>query len=402
MSLDPTKAIVKATPYKLTPIKKSENELFSVTLDIIEWKESSKRSLYLCTEEGFPFSQVETRFQISQFSFSAYLKSKYIMELQNEQRLALHEFEPLLQGAIDEARAKIKAHFIERAAEQARNIVEEWKAEKIYPYKGDAVTPLESAERQVFDIVAVNVQSFSPEFDKLNQKTKEFQLRMLRQAIEKSPSELQLILNEVLQLPKRKQQELAELLQETSLSAIITAAKTVADRLKFLLGLERIIFDADKKKNLKERSQLHKILEENTWIFGEQYNLWVSDKSLTSVLKKHRDYLDPSIAIEEPVKIEGKSQGIVDLMFSSAVSRHNANDREHLVVELKAPTVKIGTKEITQIKEYAFAVDADERFKTIEGLKWHFWVVSNDLTPYAKAEIEGGPNKRHRLVARIG
>ena len=101
---------------------------------------------------------------------------------------------------------------------------------------------------------------------------------MLRQAIENSPEELQLILGEVLKLPKRKQEELAELLRDVSLSAIISAAKIVADRLKFLTGLESILFDTESKKRLKERSQLHRIIAQNCWLFGEEYNLSVDDQ----------------------------------------------------------------------------------------------------------------------------
>jgi hypothetical protein len=68
----------------------------------------------------------------------------------------------------------------------------------------------------------------------------------------------------------QERKELAALLQETTLSAIITAAKTVVDRLKFIAALESIVFDPETKGRLKERSQLHKILAENTWIFGEE------------------------------------------------------------------------------------------------------------------------------------
>lgn len=303
-----------------------------------------------------------------------------------------------LSQKVDEAREKIKEHFRSKTAEKAKSVVEVWKEEKIYPYEGEAASPIETAERQVFDIIAVNVNDFTPEFDNAPTKTKALHLRMLRNAIEKSPSELQLILNEVLGLPKRKQQELAELLQETSLSGIITAAKTVADRLKFLTALEKIIFDLEKKKLLKERSQLHKILQENTWLFGEQYNLWVSDKSLTNVLRAHSKHLDPDIVIDEPVKIIGKKRGIVDLMFSNSVRRHRENDIEHLVVELKAPSVKIGSKEMTQVEEYAFAVVDDERFNTVEGVKWHFWVISNEMDSYARKKIEGGPNPKKKLI----
>jgi hypothetical protein len=55
-----------------------------------------------------------------------------------------------------------------------------------------------------------------------------------------------------------------KLLRKTTLSAVISAAKLVADRLEILTGLEAMLFDLDLKKQLKERSQLHKILEEKT------------------------------------------------------------------------------------------------------------------------------------------
>jgi len=71
----------------------------------------------------------------------------------------------------------------------------------------------------------------------------------------------------VLELPKQKQEDLAKLLRKTSLSAVISSAKMVADRLEFLRGLETMLFDTDLKKHFKERTQLHRILAENTWPF---------------------------------------------------------------------------------------------------------------------------------------
>ena len=93
-----------------------------------------------------------------------------------------------------------------------------------------------------------------------------------------------------------------------------------------------------------------KNLPANTWLFGEEYNLWVSDKDLNRVLEKHRANLDPAIVIDDPVQVIGKKRSIVDLMLSRATRRHRADDIEHLVVELKAPKVKIGADEITQGK----------------------------------------------------
>ena len=398
--LDPESAIASQHKCSLPPIILEDDTQYPVELHIIEWRSDSKRTLYLCSAEGFPLGQVETRFHVPGFSFSAYLKTPYTERLQNEARIGLADMDPPLTASVDHARHAIKDYFRERAAERAQTVVDAWKAADIYPYRGEPQTSVEKAERQMFDIVAVHVEEIAPDLGAVSAKSKALHLRMLRSAIERGPEELQTILKEVLDLPAKQQKELAALLQETTLSAIITAAKTVADRLKFIAALENIVFDPETKGRIKERTQLHRILAENTWVFGEEYNLWVSDQDLKRVLERHKKHLDPEISIDEPVKVIGKKRGIIDLMFSRVTRRHRANDMEHMVVELKAPSVKIGSAAITQAKSYAIAVLADDRFKTVKGIKWHFWLVTNAYDEYALNEIESGPDPERRLIMR--
>ncbi|HEV7909622.1 MAG TPA: ATP-binding protein [Methylocella sp.] len=307
--LDPEKAIASQHKVALPPIVSADGVEYPAELHVIEWRADTKRTLYLCSAGGFPLDQVETRFHVPGFFFSAYLKSAYIERLHNEDRIAFAEMDGVLNASVEVARSAIKDYFRERAAERARTFVDEWKAADVYPYRGEPETTVEKAERQVFDIVAVHVQRLAPEIGLTSTKAKALHLRMLRSAIECSPEELQTILKEVLDLPAKQQKELAELLQETTLSAIITAAKTVADRLKFIAALEKIVFDPELKGRLKERTQLHKILAENTWLFGEEYNLWVSDKDLKRVLVKYKKHLDPNISIDDPVKVIDQKRG---------------------------------------------------------------------------------------------
>jgi len=390
VKVDPDSAIATTFTDQLEDIDE-ESTSHPVELEIIEWRNATTRSLYLCTEQGFPLTKVTTRFHIGEFQFTAYLKSSFITKLHGDAELDLAEMNTLLNTCVEEARETIKAYFRDRAAERARTVVEEWKAENVYPYEGEAVSPLEDVERKVFDILAVTASDYMPDFENAPAKKKAYDLRMLRTAIARTPEDLQIIMNEVLGLPKRKQRELAQLLQEASLSSIIGAAKIVADRLKFLAGLEQILFDPDMKKRLKERSQLHKILEDNTWLFGEEYNLSVSDKGLTAVLEKHRKILGDDIVIDKPVRHITQKRGIVDLMLSRALRRHRADELEHLIVELKRPQVKIGDKEVTQIENYAISVAADERFRTVDGVKWTFWAISDDVGEYARFRMgEGG------------
>ena len=385
--VDPNAFIAATHNVDLSEIA-DEDTSHPAKLEIIEWRSVTTKGLYLCTEQGFPLTKVTTRFHIGEFHFSAYLKSSFITKLHGEAQLDLAEMNPLLNQCIGEAQQAIKTYFRDRAAERARAVVEEWKAENVYPYKGEAASSLEDIERKVFDILAVTASDYMPDFQNSPPKKKAYDLRMLRTAIEKSPEDLQLIMNEVLGLPKRKQEELAGLLREASLSSIISAAKIVADRLKFLSGLEQILFDKDKKSRLKERSQLHKIIEDNTWLFGEEYNLSVSDRGLTAVLQAHAKVLGDDIIIDKPVKHISQRKGIVDLMLSRILRRHRADEVEHLVVELKRPNVNIGHEEVTQVEKYAISVAKDERFRTVNGVTWTFWAISDDIDEYASYRMD--------------
>src|SRR5690606_28931271 len=128
-----------------------------------------------------------------------------------------------------------------------------------------------------------------------------------------------------------------ELLDDVSLSNVINASAIVADRLKLIMGLQTIMFEPDFKKNLKERSQLHRILALNTWVFGDNWMLSADDRSLTQVLRAHRKILSDETEIDEDVKHVSRSKGIVDLMFSKSSKHYGAKSPSHLVVELKRP-----------------------------------------------------------------
>lgn len=385
-SIYPASAIADRKNFNLDDIEIDGKEHW-VRLHVVEWKAAGNRALYLCNQQRFPLVQVDRRFHIGNFTFSGYLYSPYFDLAQKEGTVDLAEMQTAVVDAITQAQQTIKDHFRTRAAEQARTVVEEWKDEEVYPFVGDPVTPVEKVERQVFDIVAVNVARHLPDFSTTQSKNKAFQLRMLRQAIERSPEDLQVILDEVLRLPKRQREELAQLLRDTSLSSIIGAAKIVADRSKFLNGLDALLFDPEPKKRLKERSQLHRIIAQNCWLFGEEFSLSVDDQSLTTALIEHKKELGTDVVIDEPVKHIYQTRGIVDLMLSKATKRYRANQLTHLVVELKAPKVKIGREEVAQIQGYAFTVVGDPRFAKV-GVTWNFWVISDELTPYTEQLVD--------------
>lgn len=399
--VDPSSIINHSETVELPKVLYEERE-YDYELEIIEWNTTAKNQIQLCNHAGFPLLPLEKKVRGSaEFSFTAYLKSEHISELNRVGTLGLGEMEKSLQGPIDEAVKRIKDYLVRRKITRSSGQIEKWKSEKVYPYTSEVIGHVERAEKQMFDFLALNINDLMPEFDKSALQLKKFQLSLLKQIVASQPSDLHTILTEVLSLSEEKQKEFAELLKDASLSAIISATKIVADRLCFLAGLEEIIFNPDLKKVLKERSQLHKILEENTWVFGEQFSLSVSDKSLTKVLSKHLESKGIAILPDAPVKRLDESNGIVDLMLSRNIARNHPTEREHLIVELKAPKVKIGQAELGQIKSYAFAVADDERFTTLD-TKWHFWIISNELDSYAKRELADDKQDRGILYNADG
>jgi len=384
--LDPAVSIASRKKFQLADIEVSDTERYAATLDIVEWRNSTQhRTLYLCSTSGMPLRKVPTRFHIPDFNFSAYLRSEYNEKLrETDENLDLAELHAPLTKSREEALEKIRAYAFERAAANSQTIVDNWKREDVYPYKGEAADPIEAIERQVFDIVALTVRKQIPELSAGTRKSQAWQLKLLRKAIERGPEDLQPLLLEVLDLPAKEQRELADLLKEVSLLGMVRATKLITDRLKFVTGLGHLLFDPQTKRTLLERKQLHRLLAENTWFFGEEFNLSADDEGLTQVLRKHSELAKRDIIIDRPVLTSDGKRGVVDLMFSRSLTGHRSEDIDHLIVELKRPSVKISQKEIGQLQEYAFAVADDERFRNGLPARWTFWAVSNDLDDYAR------------------
>jgi hypothetical protein len=385
-NVDPVSLEKNVAEYSLDPVTLLNGMPAAVSLEIIEWTMETDRRLYLCDAQGFALHSVPPGIQAPGFNFSAYLKSDFLRELDDSNLLDLDEMHAGLTDLIDSAQKKLREHFRERASEAARELVAQWKHDRVYPYEDEPKTQLDEAKRQVFDVVALKVHEYAPDFAAGEHKAQRLSLKLLREAIEDSPAALRKILTEVLELPVSKQNELAELLGRTSLSAIIVASKMVSDRLNFLQALELMVFDSSLKPAILERRHLHKILENETWIFGEEFNLTVSDKSLSDVLRKHLSLLgrEPG-ADDEPVLRDDGSKGIVDLMLSRRIPQSQPEEHHHLIVELKRPTQHVDSDVLKQIKSYAFAVAKDERFADVK-TNWSFWALSTQISEEVRYE----------------
>jgi hypothetical protein len=351
-------------------------------LTIIEWARPIERALLLCDENGMPVADLRAGIQAANFEFTAYLQWTGFQSDDATLQLAELDSGPKKE-LIDGARDQMRAHFKERASQRRREQIKKWQDENAYPFKGEAEGATEQAVRDVFDVVALTA---SDVVNSADVSSRRLSLRLIREALEQDPGSLQRVLGDVLDLPQKQLDELSELLDRTPLTSLIATSTEIANRLEFLAGLELLVLDPELKKHVKERSQLHRILVGETWVFGEEYSVAVDDESLTSVLKNHIAILERDELAEdaEPVTdSEGRTR-IIDLMLARAMPQ-SRDRREHLVIELKAPHVKVGDDEAAQIKKYATAVSEDPRFNKTD-VTWEFIVVSTEITGTAEKE----------------
>jgi len=362
---------------------------YSASIKICEWHAIEETGLWLCTNDGFPIQKYSKQIRgLGDLQYTAYLCSELIEEIKKDGFIELDLMNAELSDLIAQSIQKIKDYAKTIKGEQRKNLVRKWREEAVYPFEGDPISDIEEAEREIFDIVAIGLSENVKKFEDSDAQVKSLQMKLLKHAVSKGPAELNYVLNEVLDLPKQKLEELRELLQETTLSAIISMGKTVSHRLKFLTALEEIVFDEELTKIIKERSQLHKILEDNVWIFGETYSLSASDRSLTNVLRAAAAKIERELVIDEPVKrIDGRD-GIVDLMISRSFPTTSDTERHFLVIELKAPKVIAGRKERDQIVDYAQAVVNDLRFKGLN-CTWEFILIAKESDQIFSQEIKG-------------
>jgi hypothetical protein len=392
VSIDPSGLQIFSKEIHLKPVPLSNGACVDVSVRVIEWNINTKRAIYLCDASGVSLHEIDAGLHAKGFNFTAYIKSDHFREMDKGNFLVLDDLHPDVEALVSRGRDAVRTHFRRRLAARQRKIVEKWKQEDIYPFEEKAeLSPVEEAERQVFDILGVNLEAYLPKFEEADHNARKFTFMLLAQALKENPGSVQRIIADVLNLKKEEQDDLATLLNKTSLSNIISTAKIVANRLDFLHGLENLLFDEDTKPKFLERDQLHKILETEAWIFDEEYTLSGSEERLEEVLRKHIGHLGERKDGETDVDIGNGKRGRIDLQLSRAITPR-AGEKDYLIVELKRPTKKIDDEVITQVKKYANAVVNDERFHGVPA-RWKFVAVSNEMDEFARndANQQGKP-----------
>lgn len=372
--INPSAAVSSRTPIVL---EMPDGVAGNATLTVIEWKLSNvERRLYLCSSGGAILDEMQPGVQAVGAEFTAYLEWDGFTR---DQSLLLEGDGDTPAGKVVQAgRAALRTHLADSSRRREAETVTRWKAEGVYPYKGEPSSDVERATRDTFNIVAMAASRTVDEAK--SNSSKALALGLLREAFENDPESLLPILRQFSQLPVARIDELRELLEHTTLAQLISLGKEVGDRIEFIHGLNALIFDRTTKKRLLERRQLHRILAHETWIFGEEWSLTGDDERLTEVLKKFLTKLGEDVELVggKPVLREDGSDAIPDLVLGRQLETR-ANHFSHLVVELKRPSHRLADDDVSQLRSYASAITNDERFDQ-PNTSWEFWLVGNETS----------------------
>lgn len=263
--------------------------------------------------------------------------------------------------------------------------------EKDAAYPGSFDSPIAQSRELLFQKIAYIVEDEYKLMDPKNEKIRSLFYSLLDRSL--ADGHVEEVFSKVITLSAANMEKFHQLLEKTELENVISFSSAVACKLEFLEFLHELTYGS-LAKVLLERSQLHKIIEKELWLFGEAYNgsrhLW-SDKKIGNILAELREIhfnYEPSVADENLIET-GNIAGldnITDLFFFNEKILDN-EDKEIMVVELKSPRCAIGKKELQQIDDYAFTVESFPGLPR-ENIRYKFVLISSRLTAYAKSKMK--------------
>lgn len=195
------------------------------------------------------------------------------------------------------------------------------------------------------------------------------------------------ILEGVVSLSDEERSQFAELLKSTSIRNISRMVNMLHNRLKVIEFLKILVYDLTIFTT--ERDHIQKLVEENYWMFGEQYNLVTADKTFDEALSKYLYILDGKKISQKIESVEHNRRPDIFMCRNRSVEdmKNSSISEENIIVELKRPSVHIGNDQYRQIEDYMNFVMKEPNFNSSKRL-WKFFIVSNVIEDVVKAKYK--------------
>jgi hypothetical protein len=277
--------------------------------------------------------------------------------------------------------------FFKAKNEEYEDFLKKLKSDNHYPYKEPSKATSKS-KVLLFDKVAYLVEERYNLFS-ANKHLREIVYPLIDRTI--TTGELNSILQKILHLDNKHIKKFNTLLERAEIEDVIEFSEKVSKKLADLDFIEKITV-SELSKHVSERKELHKVLEKAIWLFGEQYldsTKLLSDKNLENnlqILREQTLIYKQDKKVDNVNDIDKKAKSITDLFLYSEKPLDEIR-REVLIVELKAPKVKLSTKELEQVMTYARQVEESSFYS--EDIAFHIILIGSEIGKAAKFQLKG-------------
>lgn len=263
----------------------------------------------------------------------------------------------------------------------SKKIVEEYKKEGGIIV--DEKDPFELIQTEELDNVLQEVYVIQPKiFARSNNEQKRIFIGFLKLLLKSDEREQVLnIIASITELDSNERKELSEILKVTKLNRIIKTINLINDRYKTVEILKQLVFNKSLKAN--ERDHLQKVVEENYWLFGEQYHLVSKDEGFQKALEEYTYLLDGE---KSKPKFTGNNKTKRMDIFMCQKWK-GAESIKNVVIELKRPTIILGSEELSQVHVYRETILNEPRFNS-NVATWDFILIGNQFDNYIAGQIE--------------
>lgn len=360
-------------------------EKFNVHIRFIRWQFQLNREyskFYYSNENDEEKYNETTRLnnQGDDFHHSLYIKSKYFDNF-NFNTSEESTQSQLSGGARNDDDFKLIMKKIEIFLREKRKpflkkhsskVIADFRTEGILktPTKGT----FEAIESEDLETIFKELYALQPRFFiNLKKEQKKIFIGLLDNIL-KSENRHQLLklVDEIISLNDDEKKELEQLLKVTNFNKIIKTMTLLKNRYRNVEILKQLVFKKDLHAN--ERDHVQKIVEENYWLFGEEYHLVSKDVTLQKSLEEYLYLLD---GMTKEVKFEGEDKNKrMDIFICQ--KKNDGKKIKNVIVELKSPTVKLGRDQCNQVDDYRKAILNEPKFKT-NNTDWIFILVGTDF-----------------------
>lgn len=196
---------------------------------------------------------------------------------------------------------------------------------------------------------------------------------------------IQVVLEQMQELTEDEKKDLLDILNRTSLANVIKTIKEVDHRLEVIDKLKVLI--SEYETETLEVKHIQKILDDNFWIFGEQFRLFSSTEgSLKNVLLS---YAKEILGIEDP-ELSTSPTGEVDLFLTKSEWCGECRQR-NIIVEIKRASKTLKKAEYDQIEGYMERIKA-ESICNGENQYWEFYLIGKDYDQHIADKIDSAKN----------